>query len=325
MQKTWHLNFRESAFRKCRSLVKVFWLGHELAYDFVRKDLAIMATIAPPPVIPARILPGWMSEDDAVSLLQDHCFPAWSAEEALKVWTEHSERVQKLPNSPNGCISAELDRPEQAYAESFIRYLESHSGDRHEVERIIKVNIGSLVASQYIAITERSATYAGMQVNEATWWSELLPIAPPAPQVGMRVTFGPPDNPNPLDTRIIFDLPDAEFAFLPYGNGLFGIAQLSRHVTVLQYDSDLVLKNGYHRLLARMRQGGDHSQATALVAVEKTSPQATTNAQQFLPTDGRRRARLSDFVAPGLFLDISLKRRRYQMEVQAHWRAVNDI
>jgi hypothetical protein len=276
-------------------------------------------------VIPARILPGWMNLDEVVSLLVDHCSPPWSPEDARSLWLEHSKQVDGDREPYDEWPLLELEPPELEYADRFMDFLRSHTRESLQIERVVKVPIRFLVASQHIAITERTHDYAAMQVDETSWWSELLPIRPPAPKIGMRVTFGQPDNPTPLDTRILFDLPDAEFAFLPHGGGLFGIAQLPRHVTVVRCPVGLILKNGYHRLIAKLRNASYHTEPSALVALEASSAANAEQSVQFLPKDARRPARLADFVTEGQFVDVSLKRKRYQIEVQAGWRALDDV
>lgn len=277
-----------------------------------------------PRVIPARILPGWMKLDDCVSLLVDHCHPAWSPEDARAVWLRYSTSLEASKECSDNLPLLELDSAERMYAERFMDFLRSHTKESLQIERVIKVPIKSLVACQFIAITERTHDYAAMQVDEPSWMAELLPILPPAPRIGMRVTFGQPDNPTAFDTRILFDLPEAEFAFLPQAGGVFGIAQLPRHVTVVPCSEGLMLKNGYHRLLARLRNV-TNAEPTALVALEGSSAANTLQLSQFLPKDDRRLARLADFVTDEHFMDISLKRKRYQIEVQARWRALDDV
>jgi hypothetical protein len=182
-----------------------------------------------------------------------------------------------------------------------------------------------MTAIQYLTITERANDYAGMS-SDQFWRNDFLPTQMKPSKVGMKFSIGPPDHSHPLNSTIVYDLPDAEFAFLPHGNGFFSVAELSRQVISSRIGERYVLKNGYHRCLARMLTTQlERDAPMALVAVQKEGLSAgLTFKDNRELVDGVPYACLGDYLDDSLYIDVNMRRKRYQIEVKARWMAVDD-
>jgi hypothetical protein len=151
----------------------------------------------------------------------------------------------------------------------------------------------------------------------------------------MQFSLGLPHNPHPMSSQILIELPHAEFAFLPTVPGMFGPSQFQRHVTVCEQGTKILLKAGYHRSFARFTSVPPGTVPTAVVALERNTwvlpvnqPPAgagVTAGATELHTSGRIPALFSDFFTDGLFIDVLLRRKRFQLRVQSTWVAVDDV
>jgi hypothetical protein len=276
--------------------------------------------------IGARTLPGWMEREQAIFFFTTQCVPALTIEQAGELWESYREKVKRIERAPCPCRSDALSESDTQHVEALIALLESANGKRHEVEEVVKVDLRDVTAIQYLTITERAHDYAGMS-SDQFWRDDFLPTRLKPSKVGMKFSIGQPDHSHPLHSTIIYDLPDAEFAFLPHGNGFFSVSELSRQVISARVGQRLILKNGYHRCLAKMLSAQSESaEPMALIAVEKQTLSAGLPYQdeQWL-SPGIPYARLSDYLDESLYLDVNMRRKRYQIEVKARWQAVDDV
>lgn len=276
--------------------------------------------------ISARTLPGWMEREQAIFFFTTQCVPALTIEQAGELWESYREKVKRIERASRPCRREDLNESDSRHIEALITLMESANGHRHEIEEVVKVDLRDVTAIQYMAITERANDYAGMS-SDQFWREDFLPTKIIPSNVGMKFSIGQPGHTHPLNSTIVYDLPDAEFAFLPHGNGYFSISELSRQVISAQIGQRLILKNGYHRCLARMLttqvEGGA---PMALIAVEKQALSAGLAFQdgQWL-APGIPYATLGDYLDESLYLDVDMRRKRYQIEVKARWLALDDI
>lgn len=288
------------------------------------------------PTIQTRVLPGWMTRDNAISFFTNQCVPSRSPEEAIAVWKEYRNRASKLPlDRGSSCARLPLDAEDQSHAQQFMDFLNAQVGG-HSVSDVIKVDISQMIVHQYEVITERSMAYANKNRSDADWRTELLPPNhPPQAQVGMQFSLGIPHNAHPMSSQIVIDLPHSEFAFLPAQNGFFGPSQFMRYVSVCERAQKILLKAGYHRSFARLTSAPPATVPTALVALERNTwvlpvnhppdgAGVTVGATELHPS-GRIPALFSDFVTDGLFMDVLQRRKRFQLRVQSTWTAIDDI
>src|SRR5437016_5991271 len=76
-----------------------------------------------PPSVAARILPGWMSKEEAIRYLTRECVdPQFNPEQATVVWEEYRRRIEESPAReaiapPRLALTAE----ERTQADAFLR------------------------------------------------------------------------------------------------------------------------------------------------------------------------------------------------------------
>jgi hypothetical protein len=297
-----------------------------------------MATTNPTPNLPntvrARILPGWMAHDEAISCLTRECVPPMAVQDAEQIWRQYRQRVEALPD--NRILSPQylpMNAQESSHASDFMQFLNTRGP--HQVSRVVKTELRQLVVTQYCVITERAEDYHDRITSAAEWLREFLPITVPQVQTRTSFSLGPPTSPHPLSSYIEIDIPHGEFALLPANPALtvFGAAQFMRHVTGCETQNRLLLKAGYHRAYARILSAPTATVPTALIALELNTcvppanqlpavPGETEGTADFNPF-GRRAALFLDFFTEGFFMDVLLKRKRYQLQIRSTWLALD--
>ncbi len=294
------------------------------------------AALVTVPTIRARLLPGWMTRDQAIETFTTHCVPSRTVQEAITIWEEYRDRASALPlDRAAACPRLPLNADEQAHAQQFMAFLNQYTNGQHQVSEVVKVDLRLMLACQYQVVTERSDGYAQRNQTEAEWMNELLPTVMPPVQFSGQFSLGLPHNPHPMSSQILIDLPHAECAFLPAQHGMFAPAQFMRHVTVCEQGQKILLKAGYHRSFARLANAPPATVPTAVVALERNTwvlpvnqPPAgvgVTAAATELHPSGRLPALFSDFLVEGLFMDVLLRRKRFQLRVQSTMIAVDDV
>jgi len=226
-----------------------------------------------------------------------------------------------------------MNTQESTHANNFMQFLNTRGP--HQVARVVKIELRQLVVIQYWVITERAEDYRHSTTSTAEWLREFLPLTVPSAQTQTRFSLGPPASPNPLSSYIEIDVPHGEFALLPANPGLtvFGAAQFMRHVTGCETQNRLLLKAGYHRSYARVLSAPTAIVPTALIALELNTCVPPANQPPAVPgvitgafglnPFGRRPALFLDFFTDGLFMDVLLKRKRYQLQVKSTWLALD--
>jgi hypothetical protein len=131
-----------------------------------------------------------------------------------------------------------------------------------------------------------------------------------------------------MDTEVVIDLPHAEFIFGVHPHGGFGPKELLGYVMVMKAGNRMLLAKGYHRLYGRISAtSGNSRERLCLVAVDpNTLSAAPRPAPDISGLDifGSRPALFSDFFTEGLAMPVHLRRKRYQLQIQAKWVALNE-
>ena len=124
-------------------------------------------------------------------------------------------------------------------------------------------------------------------------------------------------------SRVIVDLPHAEFVVIPTATGV-NFQERDRYITAVPTPSGsrLVLWAGYHRsyaLLDLCQTGGEAAGAAPLVTVMTGIPEVTgffaPSSKRAVARDavlGDRPALLRDFFDPDLFISVNLRKKRAQ-------------
>ncbi|MGA3159985.1 MAG: hypothetical protein ABSC77_02130 [Terracidiphilus sp.] len=288
------------------------------------------------PTVRARLLPGWMTRDEAITMFTTRCIPSRTVDESIAIWQEYRDRVAALPLDRGAvCPRIPLSPEEELHAHKFMAFLNQTTNSQHQITGVVKVELRQMIAHQYEVVTERSEGYAQRNQTAEAWRGEFLPTALPPAAVNVQFSLGLPNNMHPMSSQIIIDLPHAEFAFLPTAPGMFGASQFLRHVTVCEQGTKILLKAGYHRSFALFTSAPPATVPTAVVALERNTwvtpvnqPPAgvgVTVGTNELHFSGRIPALFSDFFSDGLFIDVLLRRKRFQLRVQSTWTAVDDV
>jgi hypothetical protein len=299
-----------------------------------------MATTNPtanlPNTVHARILPGWMSHQDAINYLTNECVPPITVQDAEEIWRQYRQRVEALAD--NRIVTPQylpMNTQESTHANNFMQFLNTRGP--HQVSRVVKIGLRDLVLTQYNVVTDRCDDYCHRTTTPAEWLNEFLPLTVLPAETQARFSLGPPASPHPLSSHIEIDIPHGEFALLPLqtdqGLMVFGAAQFMRHVTGCETQNRLLLKAGYHRTYARILSAPTATVPTALIALELNTcvppanqppavPGETTGTADLTPF-GCRAALFLDFFTEGLFMDVLLKRKRYQLLVKSTWLALD--
>ena len=279
-----------------------------------------------------RLLLGWMPRDEAVRFLTTDCVfdPPIDAAAAEALWAEARARVDALAIRPIAVVQPlGLSTAEAGHQANFLGFMRSIGvGD---VLGLRKVDLRGLVARQYYVVTERAESYAQRLQTPRAWLDEMLPTstAPKQLQAKSQQTGN--------KTYTEFDVPHAEFMFGPVQNpaGMFSAQEFLRHVTVMDGADRTYLWAGYHRCFARMASAPPAAVPSAVVAVATNvlvTPAPTIAAdgeQTIMGVDplglfGAKPPLFGDFFVEGLFMDVNLRKKRYQLQVHANMVALDD-
>lgn len=226
------------------------------------------------------------------------------------------------------CANLGLNQIEAGHAARFMAFLNGLGP--HEITHLHKIDLRELVVHQYYVVTERAEGYAAKNQTEQNWLEECLPTAVHPAPIQLRW------QQNGLSTYSEIDIPHAEFFFAPnMQNGAFTANQLLRHVTTMVGTDRTFLWAGYHRSFARALSTPAAAVPSAVVAVARNalnSPApanaapgvATGNGIDALGPFGAKAARFGDFFVDGLFMDVDLRKMRYQLQVHANMVAIHD-
>ena len=265
---------------------------------------------------------GWMEQAQAVRFLTEDCVfdQPLSAAAAESLWREWRDRAAALP--PRAALAPEpvpLTGEENAHAARFLQFL---SGMGVAGVEVIKIDPMQLVAAQYHIAIDIAATHAAACPQPSSWMQRSLPTSAGNPQLNMNFVR------RNMDTEAVIDLPHAEFIFGVHPHGGFGPKELLGYVMVKKAGNRMLLGKGYHRLYGLVSAtGGSLPQRLALVALDPGT--LTPPARETLPGDpgldifGARPATFADFFTEGLAMPVYLRKKRYQLQIQARWIALN--
>ncbi|MGA3165028.1 MAG: hypothetical protein ABSF14_02805 [Terriglobia bacterium] len=276
----------------------------------------------PVQTVDTKIVLGWMERDFAVNYLVNECVfdPPLSQERALAHWEEYRAKVDALPErEANAPTRLPLNREERQAAEEFLRF-HRNLGPAGSVRDVIKIDPIGLVAYQFYVILDKVAEYTD-HVMANTWCARncLAKIQGPHNiQISHRL--------NAMDISV----PHGEFAFIFNQQlGRFDVIEQARHVSVTAFQNRMILWAGYHRSYARMASANpDGTDRSLLVAL-------TTDADFFVSAQspnqglramvcGSRPCLLGDFLDASLFIQVKLRKKRFQLQVRSQVVPIND-
>jgi hypothetical protein len=261
-----------------------------------------------------------MEHDEAVALFRHECIPAHTEEEAEGLWALYRARVDALPVRPaEAPPRLPLDAQEEQAARRFLAFYRTAPN----ITDVIKINPMGLVVHQLRVVLDQVRKHQNSVRVRDGWLKECLAANRPGPRQ-LQVRMEP--------TGICFDIPHAEFmaAFGPSPNGLlFAPQELCRHVSVTAFDNRMLLTAGYHRSYARIS-------SMAPDAIDRTLVVALTTDGAFRVTAdspnqglveklrGLRPPLFGDFFDDNFFMRVKLRKKRFELRVQAQVHAVDE-
>ena len=277
-----------------------------------------------------RALVGWMDRDAAIRFLLNDCAfdPPIDLNAAERLWNEHRDRVSALqPRQYAPAIQHGLTIAEAGHVKRLMAYF---AGIGHaDITGAKKVDLRELSVHQYHVVTERAEDYAKKVGDSQQWLSECLPLTPNTGNFGWR------HQPLGLSAYIECDVPHGEWFFAPLGNGSFAPVEGLRHVTAMDAPGRTFLWAGYHRSFAKVLTTPIANAPTALLVFARNviAPPAAPAVMPGVPMNaggddfsffGAKAAKFGDFFTDGLFMDVNLRKKRYQLQVHANWVAIDD-
>jgi hypothetical protein len=272
-----------------------------------------------------RVLLGWMARDQATEFLLQECIldPPITAREAHGIWQKYRKRVEALPKRKIVAPARHrLSTAEREHAEKFLAYWRS-LGPPVSTE-VVKIDLFKTVIGQFCVVDHVANSYSA-RVQSNSWLHDCLPTSQPPP---MDISIS--TKMNGQNTSAVVHVPHGECALFPVRTQqLFGFAvqQFQRDLRVIDAGDRFILKAGYHRAFAHaLRAVRKGSAPTALVALERHDGAAHTKEDRpargqngdadFFPL-GNRPAFFSDFFADGLFMQVTLRQKRFELQIES--------
>lgn len=281
-----------------------------------------------------RVLLGWMARDDAIRFLLDDCAfdSPLDVAAAGALWQTYRDRVAALPDRSFAVASHQgITIPEAGHAAKFMAFIHAH-GQSQEISGVRKVDLRSLVIRQYYVVTERAEQYAAGIGAPMQWLDLTLPTVPRGSSI--QYNF----QQQGLNTLSAIDVPHPEFIFTPIlaptPQAIWVPAEALSHVTITDAPDRTCLWAGYHRSFAKLLTTPAANAPTVVAAVTRNvlippanpvaPPVATGTGVDVFGPFGAKAALFGDFLSDGLFMDVNLRKKRYQLQVHANMVALDD-
>lgn len=294
--------------------------GDRLPRDMNSPNLAGLGP-APENAYTGVVLLGWMEKLQAIRFLTEDCWfepvlTEFAAESLWRDWRDYAAALPEREAPPPEPVP--LAPSENAHAARFLQFIGNLGVSGAQV---IKIDPMQLVVGQYHIATEVAATHAQRCADDSAWLERTLPTLPSNPQLNMNFIR------RNMDTEVLIDLPHGEFIFGVHPHGGFGPKELLGHVMVVRAGKRLLLGKGYHRLYGRISgTNGNLPERLSLVALDPSTltPPPDVRDNHGLDIFGSRPALFADFFTENLAMPVYLRKKRYQLQVQARWIAVNE-
>jgi hypothetical protein len=261
-----------------------------------------------PNTVPAKLLLGWMSQNEALRSLNSCYFEEPLRErEAIKLWKQYRDRVRALPlrtvdELPTFPFS---DAEAAAVAAHLARIRAGPNGGL--CPEVIKVSPANIIAKQFYVLTDHSENHGNEMNCEEARTKKFLGI-------GLE-SKGQLRARRVSRRSVEVDLPHMEFVPIAVPGG-FDFKERDRYTLAIRSPNGrLVLWGGYHRTHAVLCQtAGDAAAVAPLLTVMR----GVSDADKFfsVPSTARdavlgdRPAFLCDFLNEDLFIRVNLRKKR---------------
>jgi len=272
----------------------------------------------PVKTVEARVLLGWMEQDQAVRCLREDCYfdPVLSDEAAGTIWRGYKDTVDGLPERPLVAHQRIALTNAEKTAENQFRRLYNHDPN---INAVIKVNPMDLQVHQLYVVTEISDGYA--ERVKGNGWIDTALLGRRNSQFRIRGE----------GKSVIYEFPHGEFQPLIV-NGTIGIREGASFASLSLFENRLILGTGYHRTFAYSRNAMNVPDAIGKAAVFPLlrslpfpdSPDAPNHGLRGVLL-GTRAPRFADFFDGRLFMSVGLrKKKHYELRVNFDLVGIDD-
>jgi hypothetical protein len=271
--------------------------------------------------IEARVLLGWMPQDQAIRYLREECYfdPDISAKAAEELWQTYKAIVDGLPpRTPADPHRFPLSQSEKISVNQFRRM---YNFDPN-IADVIKLDPMGLLVHQLYVVTEISDGYAESVKGDG--WINMALLARRQSQFRWRIEAG----------KIIYEFPHGEFMMSgPQApDGHLNIMEGGRLANAAQLEGRMLLGTGYHRTFAYSRSAMNAPDGIGKAVVFPLLRNLPFPDSPAMPNHGLRAMLLgarppffADFFDNRLFMPVMLRKKKcYELRIHAELVGVND-
>jgi hypothetical protein len=266
-----------------------------------------------------KVLLGWLSEAEAVRYLLENCVfdPPINEQQAKEMWAERKVAVdalgQRLPQKPP---RLKMSGRERLIARNFLDFHRRKPGN--VISDVVKVDPMALVIRQFDVTLDRCDEYA--KCGAVAFIKRCLATARPAFQ-GLQLNHGPNCG--------NYTLPHPEFIYVFNDQvGGFVVVEGGPQVGVSEFADRMVLWTGYHRSVARASMVNPEHTDRVVFAALTTEGNSAFGAGSTNPTLrdlvlGDCPPVVSDFFDERFFMEVEMRKKRYELQVRARPVGIN--
>lgn len=266
-----------------------------------------------------RVLLGWQAEADAIRYLREDCIfdPPLTEQQARLLWERRKAAVDALgPRPTTSPPHLQMTAREREVAGRFLARHRKVLGN--VIRDVVKVDPMGLVIRQFEINVDSANEY--MRDAVAATWCIHNCLTTSRPYNRLQ----PAEVPNGWN----FSLPHGEFGFVFDGDQAFGIVEGRPHVSISELNGRAILWAGYHRSYARASMVNPETNERSVLAALTDEgnlafgPGSTNPALRDVVL-GECPPLLADFFDERLFMEVELRRKRYELQVRAHRVRIN--
>jgi hypothetical protein len=250
--------------------------------------------------VKAKLLLGHMPKDEALKTLTFCEFDKpLDVGAATALWENYRDITAKLPK--------------REVVNDFLKQMKPKIAGRYSLQ-VIKVDPRDLAIHQFLVITERSADYAKKMATEEDRAKQCL---------GIGTQFCGQLPVKQKGNLTMVELPHAEFLVQAFPWG-FNFIERDRYISAVKAGKRSLLWGGYHRTYAVLSQmspdgAGGAPLLTLMTGVAEVADFFSERCARSLVRDavmGERPPLFRDFFNPDLFMEVNLRKQRYEMHIQ---------
>jgi hypothetical protein len=268
-----------------------------------------------PKTVKAKLLLGNMPKAEALKTLSFCEFSQpLSENDATALWEGYRAKTNNLPlREAASPLPQQLTAKEQKIVANFMKDMKQRPTGPY-LSKVIKVDPRDLAIHQFMVITERSQEYAKKMNTEENRALQCL---------GVGTEFRGQFPVRKVGATTIVELPHAEYIVQGMPNG-FNFIERDRYISAVEAGKRLLLWGGYHRTYAVLSQmspdgAGGAPLLTLMTGVAEVAAFFSDRCTRPAVRDtvvGPRPALFRDFFNPDLFMEVNLRKQRYEMHIR---------